>query len=111
MAYVHCHSCDWEQDDFYSEKGYNPANYCRTWMPYLCGPDDIDTNFSSDPSFLDEFGQMTMREVIAREFSNYAKRILEMKWITSESWEKAIKENGGKYPLCPKCKTDNLDVD
>jgi hypothetical protein len=27
MAFLHCHNCNWEQDDFWSWKGYNPVRF------------------------------------------------------------------------------------
>lgn len=24
MAFLHCHNCDWSQDDFWEPNGYNP---------------------------------------------------------------------------------------
>jgi C4-type Zn-finger protein len=45
MSYLHCHSCNWRQDDFYSVDGYNPAKYLKSWMKSLC-EDDLDKQFT-----------------------------------------------------------------
>jgi hypothetical protein len=52
MAFLHCHSCGWEQDDFYSVD-YNPAKYLTTWNDYLFGKKHIriDEQFSDDSDF------------------------------------------------------------
>lgn len=107
MAYLHCHTknCGWEQDDFYSVDGYNPIMYLKNWMEDLCG-DDIDKPFTDDALFLRQNGNMTTREVIAREFDKYAKRIREMKWVTYEQW-KRDKDSA----VCPKCGERNFDID
>lgn len=104
MAYVHCHDCPWAQDDFYSIGGYNPAYSLMHWMESLTR-DNVDEQFSDDPEFLKRNGPITKREVIAREFERYAKNIREMKWITFDQY----KNDPDKR--CPKCGSDNLDVD
>ena len=105
MAYLHCHSCDWEQDDFYSVDGYNPADYLKSWMEMLCS-EGVDDQFSNDSEFLKENGPISKREVIAREFEKFAIRIRNMNWVTYELWEKNKKE-----AVCPKCGESNFDID
>lgn len=45
MAFVHCHECDWEQDDFWSLSGYNPFRWFfkydipSYWKPRFIGWD------------------------------------------------------------------------
>lgn len=104
MAFLHCHNCDWEQDDFYSETAYNPAKYLLGWNKYLCG-NKIDEQFSDDADYLRRNGPISTREVIARQYEKFAKRIREMKWITWEQW------NQEPNKVCPKCGSDNLDID
>lgn len=107
MAFLHCHNCDWEQDDFYDEKGYNPAEYLKSWNNFLCGKDvnRIDDQFSADSEFIYENGLITTREVIAREYEKFARRIRNMTWITWEQW----KAESNK--ICPVCGSHNLDID
>ncbi|MHC4158888.1 MAG: hypothetical protein ACYSSO_07390 [Planctomycetota bacterium] len=105
MAYLHCHSCDWSQDDFYSEDGYSPANFLKSWNEQLCG-DKIDEQFPSDPEFLQENGPITYREVIAREYEKFAKRIRCMKWVTWEQWQREK-----VTAVCPKCGAQDFDID
>lgn len=97
MAFVHCHSCEWEQDDFYSENGYNPAKYLASWNKQLLGS-DIDKQFTDDAGFIRRNGTITTREVIAREYERFAQRIRDMKWITYEQWD-----NDPNKWKCPKC--------
>ena len=105
MSFLHCHSCLWEQDDFYSVDGYNPAKYLKSWMKQLCS-DDIDRQFTDDSEFLKQNGPISTREVIAQEFEKFAKRIRNMKWITYEQWEK-----DRKTAICPNCGSRNFDID
>jgi len=106
MAYLHCHNCDWAQDDFY-HKGFNPASFLGHWDKYLFGarPDEIDRQFTNDSNFLREFGSLTVREVIARDFEKFAQNIRKMKWITFEQW----RDEPNK--VCPKCGSSELDID
>ena len=102
--YVHCHSCPWSQDDFYSEKGYSPAKYLSSWNGELCG-DKIDQQFTDDAEFLRENGPISMREVIAREYEKFANRIRDMRWVTYEQFK------AESHKVCPKCGSENLDID
>ena len=106
--YLHCHSCGWSQDDFYSEDGYNPARYLASWNDCLCGDeaDKIDKQFSDDSEFLHNNGPISTREVIAREYERFAKRIREMKFVTYEQWI-AEKDEA----VCPKCGAQDFDID
>ena len=104
MAYVHCHDCDWAQDDFYSIDGYNPAEYLKSWNGLLCG-EKIDNQFSDDADFLCENGPITLREVLAREYERFARRIRSMRWITFEQWKSDLNK------VCPNCGSTNLDTD
>lgn len=104
MAFLHCHSCDWEQDDFYSVDGYNPSSSLSNWNNSLCSP-EIDDQFTSDAQFLRDHGPISTREVIARNYEEFARRIREMKWVT---WEQYKAESD---KVCPKCGSNNLDID
>ena len=108
MAYVHCHTknCGWSQDDFYHED-YNPAKYLESWNNYLFGKDShrLDKQFSDDAQFLKENGPITTREVLAREYEKFAKHIRTMKWVT---WDQ-FRADPNK--ICPKCGSENLDID
>ena len=107
MAGLHCHSCDWSQDDFYSIDRYNPAKHLLWWNEQLCGEkqDEIDKQFTEDAQFLQDNGPITTREVIARLYEKFARRIREMAWITYEQWEKEPNK------VCPKCGSSELDID
>ena len=107
MAYLHCHSCDWQQDDFYSPEGYNPARYLLSWNDVLCGDkrSRLNEQFSDDAEFVRENGPITTREVVAREYEKFARRIRSMKWVTYEDFK------ADPNKVCPECGSDDLDID
>ncbi len=108
MAYLHCHKCNWSQDDFYHD-GYNPAKYLMDWNEYLFGDkkDKLDEQFTDDSEFIKFHGNITTREMIALEYEKFARRIREMKWITYEDFKK---DKG--IAKCPKCgSSTDFDID
>jgi len=110
MAYLHCHNCNWSQDDFYDD-GYNPAKYLLDWNEYLYGKrkNRLDELFTDDSQFIKENGNITTREVLAREYEKFANRIRNMKWITHEDFKADFKSGIAK---CPKCgRSDEFDID
>ena len=106
MAFLHCHNCDWSQDDFYNEN-YNPTKTLEFWNEYLFGEGKyrLDQQFTNDSEFLHIHDPITTRELIAREYEQYANHIRNMKWITFEDFK-----NDPNKP-CPKCESDKLDID
>lgn len=110
MAYLHCHNCDWSQDDFYDD-GYNPAKYLMSWNTFIFGEkrNRLDEQFTSDPWFIKENGDITTREVIAREYESFAKRIRTMKWISYDDYKNDVELGIAE---CPKCGSKNhFDID
>jgi len=105
MSFLHCHSCDFEQDDFYSVEGYNPAKYLQGWMGDLC-KDDIDKQFTTDIEWVKQNGPISRREAIAQQFEKFAERIRNMPWITVEQWNR-----DKKTAVCPKCGARDFDID
>jgi hypothetical protein len=96
MSYLHCHNCDWEQDDFYSIDGYNPAKSLADWNEILCG-ERLSERMNGDGK--------TFREAIAQDYEKFARRIRNMKWVTWEQWK------AEPIKVCPKCGSRNLDID
>jgi hypothetical protein len=103
MAYIHCHKCGWQQDDFYSRDGYNPAKYLKSWDDVLFGG-KLEEQFTTDIMFVRENGKLTKREVLAREYERFANKIRGMHWIT---WEDYKKDPNKKCPICG----NGLDID
>ena len=117
MAFVHCHSCPWSQDDFWEVDGYNPfrKDILEDWVkkmkegiadrksigmdqwwaqeakiPYQPGKKGVDIDF---------------RDYLAWELRRKANNIEKMKWITWKDFK------NDPNPVCPNCGSDNLDID
>ena len=104
--FVYCNACDWHQDDFY-DQNYNPVKSLKDWDDYLYGDkhDRLDEVFSDDPEFVSMNGRIYTRELIAREYQKYAKRIQNMRWMTYEDF----KNDPDKK--CPMCGSKELNID
>ncbi len=117
MAYLHCHSCDWAQDDFYS-KSYNPTTKIWSDIKWLWKPRIIDLeNF-----IVEDLIKYTHVPIIKKksghqykffswnwlllEIVKDVKLALKQKWWTWESWQK-----DKKAAVCPKCGDRNFDID
>ncbi len=100
--YLHCHNCDWSQDDFW-DKSYNPIRYLLDWEENLL--EKFDEDF---PGELDTKG-MTYGDVIAREVDRAAITIRSMMWYTYEDWKK---DKAAGTAKCPNCSSsEHFDTD
>lgn len=118
MAYLHCHNCDWSQDDFWDEKGYNPISTLKDDIEYLFR-DKVYFDGSIKDSLKkygnielkeDENGHyITGKEYVIHEMERSIARIKHMVWTTNAEFEKDYKDGIAK---CPKCKCKNeFDID
>jgi hypothetical protein len=105
MSYLHCHNCDFHQDDFWSKDGWNPIKYLEDWKKDLFSP-ELDEPFTNDAGFIRRNGNITLREVIARSIERSANLIRNMKYRT----EKEFKEKNPDR-ICPQCGKKELDID
>jgi len=119
MAYLHCHNCDWSQDDFWTFR-YNPITKFWDKIKWLWKPKFIEL----DDWLIDDLEKYT--KIYVWKFKNSKrchKKVFswdwlflelvknwrlfrEQKWWTWKSWKKK-----SKTALCPKCKTHNFDID
>lgn len=118
MAYLHCHNCDWEQDDFWDLEYYNPIRCLRDEEQDLVfgsleAPMDMDIGWKNeciDAGLLDESKRtatyLTKREVVIFHFRQAISRIEGMKYRTMEEYKKLNPER-----VCPKCGKQALDID
>lgn len=93
MAYLHCHNCNWEQDDFWEEGGYNPFR-----------PDLIE--YLKGMLFRDKVGWQDHQTGVVRDLERKARNIRNMKVKTWEDWEK-VKDTW----RCPECGSDRWGID
>jgi hypothetical protein len=114
--YLHCHSCDWSQDDFWS-KHYNPMTKIWDDIKWLWKPRiisfDIHTindlkKYTHVPVFT--WGKSYQRcfswNWLILQFVKEYKNAKSQKWRTLKSWNK-YKDTA----VCPKCKKKNFDID
>lgn len=108
MAYLHCHKCGWEQDDFWKQGGYNPITSIQHYENYLfLEPDKrgIDNWWLKENRF-PETNSIKGTELTAFELERAAKRIRNMVYRTEEEFKKMNPER-----KCPKCGAQELDID
>jgi hypothetical protein len=105
MAYLHCHNCGWEQDDFWKKDGWSPVKSVESWREDFLS-DKFWDKFSTDPIFIQECGDITFQEVLAREFEKNARKIRNMKYRTMDEFRELNPER-----KCPMCGKRELDID
>ncbi len=106
MAYLHCHNCHWQQDDFWDEK-YNPIRFLLNWEELLLGDKDkLDGSFTNDAQFIRDHGVISSRELIARELEKHGRTIRNMKYRTNDEFKRLNPEK-----ICPNCNQKELDID
>lgn len=103
MAFLHCHNCDWLQDDFWDES-YNPIRHLLVWERDLLNR-NLDEPFTDDGQYIKDHGNLTLREVIARQLERAAGDIRKMLFRTELDFGP-----DNKYP-CPKCGEVAWDID
>ena len=118
MAYLHCHSCDWSQDDFWDWKwrwriwklrslGYTPLALILEDIREYAKPRYIHykiswfTNGHGFQSFKIHSWHMLIL-MIKHDFE----QIITMKWWTWKSWQKHK-----MHATCPSCGARDFDID
>jgi hypothetical protein len=121
MAYVHCHTCGWTQDDFWSKK-YNPVRSILKHDMYLLRSQYIRVDlYYVQHTKLTLLLRLTTRVdgkyyahswlLLWRSLRRCCKLLPAQVWWTQASWQRAIAKNHNRYPNCPACGDDTLDVD
>ena len=115
MANVHCHSCDWGQDDFWSWR-YNIVRNIlddikKFWWPKQLEYDEAylkELKVKYRPILKEGLGGLAVVfswRMLARFLKKRWYQFWGMKWWTSKSFEKE------KNRVCPKCGSSALDID
>lgn len=112
MAYLHCHNCDFSQDDFWHE-GYNPVTCFQDDLEDLL-TGDLDATMETDSSWLEEIGWKAAPEAFTKRESilyhlekQLAARIRGMVYRTEAEFRKNNPEM-----KCPECgQIGVLDID
>lgn len=111
MAYLHCHNCDWSQDDFWNLEGYNPIDHLKYYQEYIL-KDKVHfdkyaiEDMGLEPKEDDEGHYINGQEYVANQLRATANSIENMAVRTWEEWQK-IKDTF----VCPNCGSKNLDID
>lgn len=124
MAYLHCHSCDWSQDDFWSWS-YNPLTKIWSDVKWLARPRvmSLDDRIVND---ITEYTGVRVRRSCGKhpgqiKVFSWQWLIVEavkdwkifraQSWWTWESWKSAWEKRTADKPLCPSCGEQNFDID
>jgi hypothetical protein len=117
MAYLHCHACDWAQDDFWS-RTYNPFTKFLDdlrwlWRPRLIAFDDYIfpdlIRFTRVPVLRWKGKKGTTCfswNWLLLEVVKEARVAWRQKWWTWGAWERAK-----KTAVCPGCGKRAFDID
>lgn len=119
MAYLHCHSCEWSQDDFWSLR-YNPITKMWSDIKWLFIPRIIELDewvvrdsveYTGIPVYKLRDDQLQPRRIFSwnwfiLEAVREWKISRKMKWWTWESW---IRDKDSA--VCPACGNHNFDID
>ena len=110
MAYLHCHSCYFSQDDFW-HKGYNPVTCFQEYLEDLLeyNLDDIikmDSSWLKENGYPLELGGITRRELILFNLRQTEQRIKGMVYRTMDEFREKNPEG-----RCPRCNALSLDID
>lgn len=105
MSYIHCHNCDWEQDDFWGWR-YNPVSCFLRDVAYYLKPRRIqfDSNVAGEMGWTRT--DLHSWYMIVLSERKMFRRIFRQKWWTYRDWKRAKDRN-----ICPSCKGEGLCVD
>ena len=118
MSFLHCHNCNWSQDDFWDPKGYNPFRHDliqyltdSLFKDRIVGDLCMFLEMGVDPADIHEHEEGRGYWVesclfVARELEMKANSIRNMAVKTNEDW-KRVRDNF----CCPECGSKNWDID
>jgi len=113
MAYLHCHDCDWSQDDFWSEDGWSPeVSMKNDWEYTFRDKIYMDENFFEEAGLQDKMHKddegcwISGQDLLAFELRRCARKVEEMAVRTYEEWKKVRSTF-----VCPECGSKNWDID
>ena len=113
MAYLHCHNCNWEQDDFYT-KNYNVLTNILDDLKWTAKPRimkfDIQTvedmvEFMFIP-IIHKGGKVFSWNWLLVEIERDIRSFFIMKWRTMKKWNE-VKDTAN----CPNCGERDFDID
>jgi hypothetical protein len=128
MAYLHCHSCDWSQDDYWDFRLTRKYGYLNIkWLGIGWGYNPISCFLSElfgkhgylrprrikfDSYAAKEYGWKRSNPhswfLLMYEFKRMLRKFKDMRWKTHEAFRKDSDADKAK---CPHCGAVNFDVD
>lgn len=112
MAFLHCHNCKWEQDDFWSES-YNPVTFLNDSFKDVLLNKNLDETFLVDRDTGNDIegwnhftSKITKRQNIINSLKEAITDIEDMIWRNQEEFEEKNPER-----KCPNCGKQMLDID
>ena len=112
MSYLHCHSCSFSQDDYWSESGWNPVKAFQSDLDTLINK-DLDEEVQVDSWWMKkeengfkDYQKVTRRDLVLYHLWQIQSRVEYMVYRTP----KELKEKNPER-LCPKCGKKDLDED
>jgi len=113
MAYLHCHDCDWSQDDFWSLEGWNPEKAMEGhWTLAFNDKYYMDRNFFKEANLEEKMHEnekgcwIRGQDLLAWELRRTARSVETMAVRTEREW-KQVRDTF----VCPECGSKNLDID
>lgn len=116
MAYIHCHHCNWGQDDFWNFKftwkfwkfrafGYNPLSLVIDDARWLLKPRilELDSKLSRLQGFKNP--RVFSWRLLLYEWKKHIRRLFTQKWRTWESYQQDPQKK------CPACNHFPLCID
>lgn len=108
MSYLHCHNCNWSQDDFWHET-YNPVTFLEKNYKKDILTGDLDRVLEMDNFRWDKYlwhKKMLNRDFIADEMESMARKLRRMVYRTKQEYLELNPEQ-----KCPNCGKKELDID
>lgn len=107
MAYLHCHNCEFSQDDYWSEDGWNPVKSFESDRDTLLN-EDLDEAVQMDPQWLrdNRVESVTRRDLVVINLRRIIERVEGMVYRTHDE----LRERNPDMK-CPRCGERELDVD
>lgn len=107
MAYLHCHNCDFCQDDYWSEDGWNPVRSFEGDKDTLLNG-NLDEIVQMDSNWLRVHGResVTRRDLVVFHLRQIISHVEGMVYRTHDE----LRERNPEM-RCPRCGERAMDVD
>jgi len=109
MSYLHCHNCNWGQDDFWDLKRYNPIKVLIEDFRENIKPRRIEFDYTFAEENFGTRKPINSWRFLIFEIKRNIRKTINMKYWTYNSFMKAKEKGKAK---CPKCGSGkHFDID